>query len=244
MKRPWIIAHRGDSVSAPENTLAAFEKALRTGVDGVELDIWQCGSGEIVVTHDQDLQRITGRPGNVEQLSLRELKQRDFGSWKDKKFLNEKIPTLEEVLDLLSALPLINIEIKSEKYKSNGVEKSLIKILRAHQLEDQILVSSFNPGVLRRIKKMHPTLRRGLLLTEGSSLPLRRAWLAPWVKPYSIHPSISLLNKALVRKTHKKIQKIIAWTINKPHQLERCMQLEVDGMITDDPAWLRGELKK
>jgi glycerophosphoryl diester phosphodiesterase len=236
MRYPLIIAHRGSSADAPENTMAAFERAMREHADGIELDVWKCASGEIVVTHDRNLKRITGVEGDVERMTLTELRRLDFGSFKDKEFRFEKIPTLAETLDLVKNIPLINIEIKGKNIRGNGIEVRVIDEIRRFKVFDRSVISSFNPAVLYRVKRIASDVRIGLIFYEGSSLPMRRAWFARWLKPYSLHPSLTLLNGPWVKRARKKNQKVIAWTVNHIHDLEACLRSEVDGIITDSPA--------
>lgn len=242
--KPKVIAHRGSSLRAPENTIAAFELALNEGADGIEFDVMRCGSGELVVIHDQELQRVTGQEGHVESVDLKSLKNLDAGAWKDNRFKGEKIPTLSEALEAVRNFNLINIEIKSHTYQSYGIEKQVLQLIHQKKLENQVLISSFNPLVLWRLKRMNANLKRGLLMYEGASRPLRRGWLSPYLKPFSLHPSMPLLNPSMVKRAHKKGQKIYSWTVNHEAQLETCMKLGIDGMITDDPAWLIRRLKE
>jgi glycerophosphoryl diester phosphodiesterase len=242
-KRPIIIAHRGFSARYPENTLIAFEKAMQAGAQGVEFDVWKCGSGEVVVTHNRELELLTGQNGDVEKFSLRDLKKMDFGGFKGSQFLGEKIPTLEEVLDLVGALPLINVEIKSHRIRSQGIERNLIQILRRRNLLQRTIISSFNPIVLFRLKHLEPEVKIGLLFHQDSQIPLRRAWVAPLLQPFSLHPAKELISAQLVGKAHQKKQKVIAWTINNNHYLDLCVDMGVDGLITDDPDWMQQSLE-
>ncbi len=243
-KAPLVIAHRGFSADAPENTLAAFERAVRGGADGIELDVWRCASGEIVVTHNEDVKILTGHPGSVESMTYSDLRKLDFGIHKGSQFQGEKIPLLNEVLDLAKDLPLVNIEIKGRHWISNGIEAELGKILEQRKNLDQVIVSSFNPLTLARIKRRNPLIRLGLLFFEGSSLPFRKAWPAGWLRPFSLHPSLLLLTPLLTQRAQGKNRKIIVWTVNQINELEKCIRCQVDGIITDNPVWLRENLKQ
>lgn len=244
MKRPWIIAHRGSSAHAPENTLAAFNRAIRDGADGIEFDVWKCGSDEIVVTHNRDVRLLTGRAGNLEKMSLKELRRLDFGLYKARAYRGEKIPTLNEVLDLAKNLEVINIEIKGTRVSSNGIELDVAEAILKFKVLRRAVVSSFNPTILLRLQRLNPAIRTGLLLYEKSPLPLRRGWSAKFLNPFSLHPSVHLLQKKMVQHAHFQGKKVIAWTINNLEQLETCIQCQVDGMITDDPAWMHDALRK
>jgi len=243
MNRPWVLAHRGASAQAPENTLAAFELAIRQKADGLEFDVWKCGSGEIVVTHNRSVVNLTGKAGELQKMSLKQLRRLDFGSHKDKKFRGERIPTLNEVLDLAKDMQILNIEIKGTAVRSDGIELDVAEAILKFQLLRRTVVSSFNPTTLLRLQSLNPAIRIGLLLYEKSPLPLRRGWSANLLHPYSIHPSFGLLKKKFVERAHGREQKVIAWTINDFHQLEACIAQGVDGMITDDPAWMNDALR-
>jgi len=237
LPQPWIIAHRGSCRRAPENTLKAFELALREGADGVECDVWKCASGEMVVTHNNELEKLTHRPGMVEDWTLNQLRELDFGQ-------GERISTLEEVLDLVAPMEILNIELKGKKLRSRGIEASVLQILEKRRLLGKTIVSSFNPTILYRLKRRSRRVQLGLIFHQGSSLPLRRAWAAPWLRLTSLHPENKLLTPALVNRAQRKNQKVIAWTINNIHDLEKCTHYGVHGIITDDPRWARNNLKK
>jgi len=242
-KTPLIIAHRGASAHAPENTLSAFEWAIRDGADGIEFDVWRCGSGEVVVTHNRELKILTGRSGNLEKTPLKILKTMDFGYFKGSQFRNERIPTLAEVLDLASQLDLINIEIKGLNVRGNGIELPVVETILQFSLLRKVVVSSFNPTILLRLQRLNPAIRLGLLFNEHSPMPIRRAWAAPLLKAYSVHPRYAMLTPAKVAKAHQKKQKVYTWTINDSEQLGTCIESSVDGIITDDPAWARNALR-
>jgi len=243
MKAPWIIAHRGSSSRAPENTLAAFQQAILEKADGLEFDVWKCGSGEVVVTHNREVGILSGRPGNLEKMSFRDLRRLDFGLHKSPQFRGQKIPTLNEVLDLARGLAVINVEIKGTSVRSKGIELDVVEAILRFRLLRKTVVSSFNPAILLRVQRLNPAIRTGLLLYEKSPLPLRRGWTARFLRPYSLHPSVALLKEELVERTHRQGKKVIAWTVNDLQALRACIRCEVDGIITDDPAWARDALQ-
>ena len=236
MAKPLIIAHRGSKLRAPENTLKAFALAMAEGAQGIELDVWKCGSGELVVTHNNETAPLTGKQGLVEELSLAQLRELDFGE-------GEKIPTLAEVLELTASLDLLNVEIKGEKIRSRGIERDVFQLLQKKTLLEKTVVSSFNPFILFRLKRISSALRLGLLFHQTSALPLRRAWAACLLRPAFLHPESSLLTPRLARRAQRKNQKVIAWTINNIDDLDKCIALGVHGIITDDPLWAREQMK-
>jgi glycerophosphoryl diester phosphodiesterase len=244
MTKPLIIAHRGASAQAPENTMAAFDLAIRQGADGLEFDVWKCGSGEVVVTHNRQTKLLSGKEGDLHKMSLKELRKLDFGSRKGPQFRGERIPTLAEVLDRGKDLAVLNIEIKGMDVRSRGIELDVAELILKFKLLRRAVVSSFNPTILLRLQALNPALRLGLLLFERSPLPMRHGWSANFLKPYSIHPSFGLLQKKKVDRAHTKNQKVIVWTINDSAQLEACIGLGVDAIITDDPGWARDALQQ
>jgi glycerophosphoryl diester phosphodiesterase len=232
-----IIAHRGSRLRAPENTLKAFDLAIKEKAHGIELDVWKCASGEPVVTHNNELAPLTGRDGRVERSSLTQLKQLDFGE-------GEKIPTLDEVLDLVTGMELLNVEIKGTRLFSNGIEADVFRALRQRNLLEKTVVSSFNPLILFRLKRLSPHMRLGLLFHRASALPFRRAWPAYFLKPPFLHPEYPLLTEGLMARAKRKKQKVIAWTINNIDDLDKCIALGVHAIITDDPPWALNHLAR
>lgn len=233
-----VIAHRGASKEAPENTLPAFQRALELGADGVELDIHPTKEGVLVVTHDEHTHRLTGVPGRVNQMTLPELKALDFGSHFSSKFQGEKIPTLEEVFDLLKGKMTIDVEIKSLNIRGDGREQALVSLIRKWNMTDQVVVSSFNIFALRRMAKLSPEIRRGYLFYEKQFGPSRRGGWAFYIKPYSFNISHTLLRNGMVERIHKKGFQCWVWTVNEEPQMRRFIGEKVDAIITDDPQTL------
>lgn len=175
---PAVFAHRGASAHAPENTLAAFELALRQGCDGIELDAMLTADREVVVFHDSNLQRTTGIQGRVSGLPLATLKQLDAGSYFDVQYKNERIPTLDETLEVLGNRTVINIELKNYRSLRDDLPEIVAEIVRKHALHANILFSSFNPIALRKIKRQLPHAPLALL-----ALPGRSGWWARLARP-------------------------------------------------------------
>lgn len=155
-----IMAHRGSRINRPENTLAAFEEAVRVGADGIELDVHLSKDGQVVVIHDETLDRTTDGAGFVHEWTLADLQQLDAGSWFDPAFADQKIPALAEVLDLLEALGFqgrLNIELK--RGKNRGMEKKIHFLLEQKQLSFEVLFSSFSLRALWRLHRLMPGAR-------------------------------------------------------------------------------------
>jgi glycerophosphoryl diester phosphodiesterase len=146
-KRIMVIAHRGASGYAPENTVSAFKKAIMMKADMIEFDVHLTKDGKVVLMHDKTVDRTTDGKGKVKEMTLKELKKLDAGLWFDKKFKGEKIPTLEKVLKKFKGKILFNIEIKSE-----GTEEEIVRLIKKYKLEKDVMVSSFNHQFLKKIK--------------------------------------------------------------------------------------------
>lgn len=251
-RRPLILAHRGASAYAPENTLAAFLLARELGADGVELDVQLSRDGVPVVIHDHTVERTTNGYGRVSELTIWELKQLDAGAWKDAAFSGEKIPTLAEVFDVLAdwlrparrtPQGLINVELKTERLKSDGLERAVINLINKYNLGDRILLSSFNPLALYRAKKQSPNLKRGLLYEQTMPLPLRRAWLRFWVNPQAMHPEHTMIDARYMAWARRKRLEVNTWTVDDPLEARRLADLGVNAIITNTPDVIRVALE-
>ncbi len=219
------IGHRGARGYAPENTLLSFRKALELGVDAVELDVYCCKSGETVVIHDDRVDRTTNGKGCVWEKTFGELRQLDAGE-------GEKIPSLEEVLDLINRKVLINIELKGE-----GAARSVAKIIKRYILEknwknENFLISSFNYHELVRFHKLLLSVRLGALIT---GIPIDYAKFGEDLKAYSVNLSREFVNQAFVDDAHRRGLKAFVWTVNEPEDIKRIKSLGVDGIFSDFP---------
>lgn len=234
--RPLVIGHRGASARAPENTLAAFALARREGADGVELDVMRCGSGELVVFHDWDLERLGQRPGKVARLPLEALREVDLGG-------GERIPLLSEVLEQLGPDMLVNVELK---VRGSGVGGELaapvVGTLRRHAMGARALVSSFHPLELARVRALAPDVLTGYLFHAEQALPLRRAWPACWLRLAAMHPDRQLVSEPAVARWHRRGMAVNVWTVDEPGPLRAFAAMGVDGLITNDPAGARAAL--
>lgn len=238
LDRPLNIAHRGARGQAPENTLAAFELALAQGADGIELDVIRCATGEIVVMHDDTIDRTTNGSGRIADFAYDTLRQLDAGSWFAPQYSGEHIPTLAEVLDAMGGKLRINIEIKGRSFRSDGIETEIAAMVRARGLAQSIIVSSFNPWALRRMKRAAPEIQIALLYSARSPAWLRRGQPRLWLRPQALHPEQGLVDQAYVRWAHRHGYRANVWTVNEPDDMRRLISFGVDGLITDHPAVL------
>lgn len=231
--RVW--AHRGFSAKFPENTLAAFVAALELGVDGIELDIHLSKDGHIVVIHDEQLDRTTNGHGLVVTHTLAELQALDAGKWFSDEFAGARIPTLEEVLNLVAAWPTtvtINIESKSGVIPYPGLELAAWQQVCEHGLEDRVLFSSFNHFSLRDLKVAEPRAQIGLLYMEGLVDP----WLyASHLNASALHPYFLSFDREVLQAAQEHQVAIHAFTVNNEDHMRRLLEWNVDAMITDRP---------
>lgn len=232
--RPRILGHRGASADAPENTIAAFRLAMEQGADGVELDVWRCGTGELVVIHDEDARRTAGAPLSVPETSFGALRALDAGGWKGARFAGERIPRLEEVLE---ALPdaFVNVELKSRR-RDVGAAVAAAEVIRAARAVDRVVVSSFDWRLVAALGVAAPEIPVGLLF-EGSRLWwLRVALGSRTLRPAALHPARALATDARMRAWTGRGLDVNVWTVDEPEELRRLAALGAAALITNVPA--------
>lgn len=235
---PLIYAHRGARDVAPENTLAAFRAAIQAGADGVECDITRCASGEIVVIHDDTLDHTTNGSGKILDTTFTALRKLDAGAWFADTFAGECIPTLAELLDLAQNTLQVNIEIKGMDSQDDGVEAEVAAMLRQRKMQDAVIISSFNPWALKRMRQAAIELRCALLYTRESPLNSAPEWSLPLLPLQAVHPEYIMVDQDYVDWAHNEGYLVNVWTVNEPANMEEMIRLGVDGIITDHPALL------
>jgi glycerophosphoryl diester phosphodiesterase len=238
-----VIAHRGASTAAPANTMAAFDKAVELGTDGIEFDVHLSADGVPVVIHDFAVDATTDCSGRVAEMTLAQLKQLDAGSYFDPAHAGERIPTLEEVLQAFGNRLLLNVELKSTSLRGNGLERAVIALVEKYGLGSRVLFSSFNPFSLRRAKKIAPHIRAGLLYAPNLPLPLSHAWLAPLFPHEARHPEHTMVDAHYMAWAHRRGYRVNTWTVDDPNEMRRLIALGVDGIITNVPDVLRKTLE-
>lgn len=232
-----IWAHRGASRAAPENTMIAFEQAIKDGADGIELDVHFSADGHIVVTHDESCLRVTKKKGWVHQMTLEELRELDFGQVMPG-FGFQPIPTLSDVFKLIGRTDLmINIELKNTMNLYPGLEAAVLDLAIDHGVENQICFSSFNHYSMiqatRLIRERGLPVICGLLYTCGLFEP----WVyARRVGVTALHPHIGNLRiPQYVNQCHEAGIRVNTWTVDDPEQIRQAFALEVDAIITNVP---------
>jgi glycerophosphoryl diester phosphodiesterase len=236
-----LLAHRGASADAPENTLAAFQEAVAQGADGVELDAMVCGSGEVVVCHDEKLDRLAGLPWEVRTTSYWKLKGADVGSRLG--FAPERIPLLEEVLDALPAHFLVNIELKCDHADDGGLSRKVAELVLRRKLEERVVLSSFNPLCLFRVAAVAPSLRRGFLIDPDKRWGPQAYVVTPLVSSHSVHPYSEQCTPERVEEWRRKGLRVAVWTVDDPRQARALEEMGVSYLITNKPRFIREALR-
>ncbi len=237
---PLIIAHRGASASAPENTLAAFQLAYDQKADGIELDVMLSADQELIVLHDEHVDRTTDGQGTVSEMSLAELKNLNAAAkFKAGWPKPEPLPLLCEVFDLVGKKMLINIELKNFKEPFNDLTQRVITLVEKAGLEETVLLSSFNPFNLQAAKRCNPKIKRGLLTEGGKRGRLLRGALGMAFPYDALHPYFEDVDLDLMRRLHGKRKQVNPWTVDEPQDLLRLKDLGVDMIITNDPLKAR-----
>ena len=221
--KPVCFGHRGAMGYAPENTLLSIQKALALGVDGIEIDVYFV-DGQLFVFHDNRLERTTNGQGYIQEKSASYIRSLDAGQ-------GQKIPTLNEVFDLVDKQVVVNIELKGE-----GTADPVVQFI-GDQLAlgwsiDSIIVSSFNHRLLHRVRALNSKIRLGALCV---GLPIDNAQFAATLDAYSIHLAKEFVDKAIVDDAHQRGLQVYVFTVNEREEATRLMSLGVDGFFSNFP---------
>lgn len=232
--KTFVFAHRGSKCNRPENTLASFLEAVRVHSDGIELDVHLSLDGELIVIHDEKIDRTTTGKGLVRKMALADIKRFDAGSWFNDDFRGEKIPTLLEVLELLTALSftgVLNIEIKTDKYHYPHIEEKLSALMKSRQWSFDHLYSSFNINSLKILSEIEPDVELSYL-TNNRLRKIENGLLTDFIT--NIHPrkSYAFKHPVLTSLSNKPIR---LWTVNSELEMRQAFHENVAGIITDYP---------
>ncbi len=239
-RTPLLVAHRGSSARAPENTLAAFRAAIEDGADGVELDVRLSRDQVVVVCHDALLGRCSTGRGRVSGKTVEELKQYSAGAWFGRQFSSERIPTLAEVFEEVGDRIAINVELKADRFDRTYVlVDRCCEVIRKFRREKSTLVTSFHHAHIRRVRQSLPDLPTGLLLHHFHLLT--KTW-EKYARGYGVEYLIvggQSLRKSLVERAHKRGIRVGEFTVLTQRRLQRALRYGTDVVITDDPARMR-----
>jgi len=251
MNKPLIIAHRGASALAPENTLAAFRRAIADGADGVEFDVRLSKDGEVVVFHDATLRRLSNRKNLVSSLDAAELEKIDVGSWFNRRKINpsnedfsgETIPTLRGLLEFLKDFKgLIYIELKCREADTERLAKAVCEAISGSPLRPQMIVKSFQLETIPQIRRFCPEVTTAALFAPKIMTLLRKEKrlvnIAHELGADMISVHFSLATRKLMKKAARKNLPVTIWTADHPRWIKRAVDLGLFAVITNNPARL------
>ncbi|WP_167856066.1 glycerophosphodiester phosphodiesterase family protein [Natronospirillum operosum] len=222
-----ITAHRGSSINAPENTLAAIELAIQEGADYVEIDVRQTADGALVLLHDRDLRRLGGGSRPIWQLTLEEVRAIDAGSWHDPAFAAERIPTLEEVIHTVRGRAQLYLEIKPSA-QTPDLAADVINLLQAENMLDQTLLAGLSRTTLASIADLAPDSRRALFVHSVVGTP-------DYSGLHAVGKRAAIVDRGAVSRARRGGYQLHVWTVNDRDQMSRFIDLGVDSIITDRP---------
>src|SRR5260221_1812627 len=225
------IAHRGASGYAPENTFAAFRRALAMGVAFIETDLQLSRDARLVAIHDATVNRTTNGQGTVHDMTLAELRRLDAGSWFGSEFSGERIPTIEEILQFAKKHDVV-FYLEMKPSGSWGGEHSLISALRDSGEIARTVVISFDAGILAGVRKIEPTLMTGLLFDGQIEKPLEKA-LEIGARQIAVRGD--LVTARLLKEARERDLQVVCWTVNQPAHLRLLAEAGVDGIMSDYP---------
>jgi glycerophosphoryl diester phosphodiesterase len=232
-RRPYIIGHRGALDCAPENTMASFREGLAQGADLIELDVQMSADGQLVVIHDQTLERTTNGRGLVADTPLAELRALDAGSWFSPEFAGERVLALSEVLAWIKGKAGLVVEIKNGPIFYEGIEQKIVEALKQYEMLEQAMVISFDHPCLYRIKEICPELNTGLLVVSRLLDPVTTAGD---VGAAAIVALWTMVTKADVEVCHGAGLAVCTWGRNPDY--EYLLSISVDALSADHPAAL------
>jgi glycerophosphoryl diester phosphodiesterase len=240
--RPLVLGHRGASAYAPMNTLPAFMLAAEQGADGIEFDVWLSKDGFPVIIHDMEVDATTNGHGRVADMTRAELQALDAGSWKEARYAETRIPTLDEVFAAVGQrFAVINVEIKSEEGMIDGVEAAVAACIGRHAMNARVLVSSFDPRVLQRFQSLMPNVPIAFL--EYPLTPVEAHDMVKYIAHSARHPHYTQVDSAYMERSRANNWRVNTWTVNDVTEARRLRDLGVDAIITDMPDVMLRELR-
>jgi len=239
MRAPWIIAHRGASGHAPENTMAAFERAVALGAQFIETDLHLTRDARFVAIHDKTLERTTNGKGAVRDFTLAELRGLDAGMWFDRQFMGQRIPTLEEILEFARQHDVVfYLEIKYDS--AWGMHHALAAALGGPGNAARTIVISFDPSTLTALRRLDASIMMGLLV-EGENRDFVKSALD--VGARQLCPRADLITRELGDQAHCSDLHVVTWTVNEAAKMNSAINAGVDGIMTDLPDRLRATIE-
>jgi len=228
--RVQVTAHRGHARIAPENTLSAIRKAIASGADYAEIDVQQTADGVIVLLHDRDLMRVAGDPRRLADITYDQVRKLDVGKWFSPDFADERVPTLEEVMELSRGRIKLHIELKSFGAHEQ-LARDVARLVREQKFESACFVAAFSYEAIRAVRRENPNVRTGLTVAHALGELNWREFdvLSVWME---------FLSNALLREAHQRGREVHVWTVNDPRQMAQLIKQGVDNIMTSDPDTL------
>ena len=227
-----VMAHRGASTEAPENTMAAFQKAIDDMADYIELDVQLTNNGEVIVMHDSNAYRTTGVDANIVNMTYKEVKTLDAGSWFSDEYVGENVPSLKEVLELTQGKIKLNIELKPT---DNGIAlaKNTVRLIEKYNMVNDCVITSFSESALKAVKTYNQEIKVGYILSAayGDFYDMKN------VDFFSVNAAF--LSKRTIDAIHNSGKRVYAWTVNNKESIKNLTNKGVDGIITDNPVLAR-----
>jgi len=227
-----IFAHRGYSGKYPENTLISFKKAIEYGANGIETDVQMSRDGELILIHDEKIDRTSNGTGYVFNMSYDELRKLDFGTWKSKKFHSEKIPKLSELLELVQDKNIeLNLEIKNNIIHYPNIEEKIIALISEFKMEDMVIISSFNHDSVLKCKNINNKIRCGPLTYSNIINPHK------YVNEYkfdTFHPMYRSLHEEKINALKKNCIPIYTYTVDIEKEMKFLIKNDIEGIITNE----------
>lgn len=240
----FVIAHRGDSVHAPENTLAAANAAIECGADGIEFDVHPSGDGNYVVCHDETINRTSNGSGRIDGLSYKQMSGYDFGSWFGRKFKGEKLPLATEYLQTVESMKIINMEIKELKTANNQKKyAALYEIISGFEFYDRFILSSFDAEALKIMSGFDKRIKTAFLCNERRD-GIKMIKLARELGCAAIHPHVRHVNEKFMGEAKAAELDVNAWTVDSGSGILKCARLGCNAVITNNPSFALETLKK
>jgi glycerophosphoryl diester phosphodiesterase len=237
--KPTIFAHRGASAYAPENTLAAFRLAVDQDADAIELDAKLTADGQVVVIHDDTVDRTTNGTGIVKSLTMAEIQSLDASSKFPPLFKSEKVPSLAQVFETIGRKLFINLEVTNYSSPKDDLVDKVVELVKKFNLEDSVILSSFNFIALIQARKLLGNVPLGLLTYTGLAEAALRSKLVRFGPSLALHSSYKDVTPVLIQTAHQAKCRVHVYTVNQPEQIQELYKARVDGLFTQDPQLAR-----
>ena len=229
---PLIMAHRGIKIHSPENTVSSYKEAIDAGFDALELDIIQTKDGELICSHNFDLERESNGAGWVQHTDYSKLKHIQMGVYTHPRN-TQTIAKLQDVLDEIPKNIFLNIEIKTHSLFDLSTSKTLGKLFKRSGIKHSFMVSSFNPVVVAYFRLFYSKISIGYILKNITWL-----WTTHWLHPDYLHPRADLIDNELLEMSQNHGLALNLWTVNTVPALEWCKRNHISGIISDNPKAL------